>query len=229
MVLISKPQQSNNKNDSTSKDRATKKTRSIYNRIASVYDITRSIPDLLLLGKWRKRLAEEAEGRVLEVGIGTGRNLSLYTEKVDEVHGIDLSPGMLEKARNRAKNLEVSDSKNIKVNLSEMDVQNLEFSGEHFDTIISTFVFCSVPDPIKGLKEVRRVVKPSGKVLMLEHVLSGIPILSSTMKLLNPVAGAVSGSEISRKTLKNLEKADLKIVKNENVLLDVIKFVEAKR
>jgi len=173
-VLISKPQQSNNKNDSTSKDRATKKTRSIYNRIASVYDITRSIPDLLLLGKWRKRLAEEAEGRVLEVGIGTGRNLSLYTEKVDEVHGIDLSPGMLEKARNRAKNLEVSDSKNIKVNLSEMDVQNLEFSGEHFDTI-------------------------------------------------------VSGSEISRKTLKNLEKADLKIVKNENVLLDVIKFVEAKR
>lgn len=122
--------------------------------------------DKLTPKKLRKEFIQLAQGEVLEIGIGTGVNLEFYTEDVS-VTGIDFSQKMLEKARKKADKL----TRNI--NILEMDVERLDFADDSFDTVVATCVFCSVPNPIQGLKEVRRVTKPSGKIILLEHMRSG--------------------------------------------------------
>ena len=121
-----------------------------------------------------------AQGEVLEIGIGTSVNLEFYPEDVS-VTGIDFSPKMLEKARNKADKL----TQNI--NILEMDVERLDFADDSFDTVVVTCVFCSVPNPIQGLKEVRRVTKPSGKIILLEHMRSGNEFIGKIMDMLNPI------------------------------------------
>ena len=135
--------------------------------------------DKLTPKKLRKEFIQLAQGEVLEIGIGTGVNLEFYPEDVS-VTGIDFSPKMLEKARKKADKL----TQNI--NILEMDVERLDFADDSFDTVVATCVFCSVPNPIQGLKEVRRVTKPSGKIILLEHMRSGNEFIGnvySSMKL----------------------------------------------
>ena len=116
---------------------------------------------------WRRRLPDRIKGStVLEVGVGTGKNFAYYPDNV-HMTGIDLSPRMLERARKRA------NKSKIKVDLHEMDVQHLNFSDHLFDTIFATFVFCSVPDPVLGLRELKQVCKPDGRLLLLEHMRPG--------------------------------------------------------
>lgn len=133
-----------------------------YNRISSVFNAM----DKLTHKKLRKEFIQLAQGEVLEIGIGTGVNLEFYPEDVS-VTGIDFSPNMLEKARKKADKL----TQNI--NILEMYVERLDFADDSFDTVVATCVFCSVPNPIQGLKKVRRVTKPSGKIILLEHMRSG--------------------------------------------------------
>ncbi len=101
--------------------------------------------------------------QALEVGVGTGKNLPYYPREV-EITAIDFSPGMLKRARKKAS------TDDLRVALIEMDVQQLDFPDNYFDTVFATFVFCSVPDPVAGLKELKRVCKPEGKLLLLEHM-----------------------------------------------------------
>lgn len=146
-----------------------------YNRISSVFNAM----DKLTPKKLRKEFIQLAQGEALEIGIGTGVNLEFYPEDVS-VTGIDFSPKMLEKARKKADKL----TQNI--NILEMDVERLDFADDSFDTVVATCVFCSVPNPIQGLKEVRRVTKPSGKIILLEHMRSGNEFIGKIMDMLNP-------------------------------------------
>jgi ubiquinone/menaquinone biosynthesis C-methylase UbiE len=111
-----------------------------------------------------RKLLQGVKGKVLEVGIGTGRNIPYYPHNV-ELTGIDFSPKMVEIARKKAKNKE-------NVTILEMDAENMDFNDNSFDTVITSCVFCSVPDPVQGLKEIKRVCKNGGKIVMLEHVRS---------------------------------------------------------
>ena len=146
--------------------------------------------------------------------MGTGRNIPFYPAQA-RVSAMDLSPRMLERARKRAEEL------GSPVDLREMDAQQLEFSDGSFDAVVSTFVFCSVPDPVAGLREIRRVLRPGGKLYMLEHVLSHKPVLRQLMNLVNPVVVRVMGANINRETRLNLEFAGFTVLRAEALGSDI--------
>ena len=194
-----------------------------YDRFSKIYDSFESLMERRAFLKYRKKALSLAKGRVLEVGIGTGKNLPYYPKDV-EVIGIDFSKGMLEKAEKRRKELGLG---NVKLML--MDVQNLEFEDNTFDTIVSTFVFCTVPDPIKGLKEVYRVLKPGGKAIFLEHMKSESKLLNIPLYLMDPITKALVGTSMVRETQKNIEKAGFKIEGVENLFFDIVRLIIATK
>lgn len=173
-----------------------------YDRIAPFYDWFEAPMDLLGGNARRRRILEDVRGRVLEVGVGTGRNLPLYPRGA-RITGIDVSKGMLERARRRATDAAAE------VELREADAHALPFEDDSFDVATATCVFCSVDDPVRGLREVARVVRPDGEVRLLEHVRPRSPILAGLFDLLSPVVRRIFGPEINRRTEANVEAAGL--------------------
>jgi ubiquinone/menaquinone biosynthesis C-methylase UbiE len=139
---------------------------------------------------------------VLEVGVGTGKNLPFYPKGLD-LTAIDLTPGMLKFARQRAAELDVE------VSLQLGDVQRLDFPDAAFDEVVATFVLCSVPDPVAGLREVARVLKPDGRLLLLEHVRSAYFLVGLLMDALNPLVVRITGANINRRTVENVQRSGL--------------------
>lgn len=186
---------------------ATAATRARYNRIAPVYDLIETLSERSFK-PLREKLWSQARGEILEVGVGTGKNFSYHPRNV-HVIGIDLADQMLARARSRARQLDAS------VELAEGDVQQLEFASNTFDTAIATCVFCSVPDPVRGLRELNRVVKPNGKILLLDHVRIDQPIIGRLMDVLNPIVVRLWGANINRRTIENVQRAGLCIEQME--------------
>ncbi|HEY3363483.1 MAG TPA: class I SAM-dependent methyltransferase [Symbiobacteriaceae bacterium] len=197
--------------------RKTESIRRKYNRNALVYDAM----DQMVRDDWRLRVIGQARGRVLELGVGTGKNLGLYDPAVTaELVGIDFSPAMLARARSKPCR--------VPLTLLEMDAQQLTFPDHSFDTVLATCVFCTVPDPVLGLREARRVCKPDGRVLLLEHVRLDRPVLGRLMDLLDPLSVAVIGTHINRRTVENARLAGLTIERVEPVRGDLVKLILAR-
>jgi ubiquinone/menaquinone biosynthesis C-methylase UbiE len=192
-----------------------------YNRIALLYDFLEGPMEHLRFDAWRKRLRAVIQGeRALEVGVGTGKNLIYYPADV-QMTAIDFSPSMLARARRKAKKL------NLQIDLQEMDVQHLEFPDHVFDTVFATFVFCSVPDPVAGLRELKRVCKPGGKLFLLEHMRPGNPVLGFIFDVFNPLIVRMMGANINRRTINNIQLAGWQIKAQENLSGDIVKWIEA--
>jgi ubiquinone/menaquinone biosynthesis C-methylase UbiE len=128
---------------------------------------------------------------------------------------------MLEKARQRAQR------EGVKVELRLMDAQQLDFPDDRFDTVMTTFVFCSVPDPVLGLRELRRVTRRDGKVLLLEHVRPP-GWLGNLFDVANPVVVRLWGANINRWTVENAQRAGLDIERVENLWRGVVKLIVAR-
>jgi len=204
-------------------DLATTTIRKRYQRIAPVYDWMEKMMEGQFRAGRQKLWSSITGPQVLEVGVGTGRNMEYYPPGA-RITAIDLTPGMLERAQKRATEL------GQQVDLRLMDVQCLEFPDASFDTVVSACVFCSVPDPVLGLKEVLRVTKPDGKVILLEHVRSKQRIVGKMMDLLNPLVVRMMGSNINRRTIENVEKAGLVIERVETLGRDgIVKLIFATR
>ncbi len=205
------------------RDRATRLTRARYDRIAGIYDRLERRIETQRFQQWRTMLWSHVRGpRVLEIGVGTGKNMPFYRQDW-QITAIDLSPRMLEQAKRRA------EREHVAVDLRLADAQALPFADASFDTVIATFVFCSVPDPAQGLREVVRVLAPFGQLLLLEHVLSHKAFLRPLMHLVNPLMVRMSGANINRETLQNVERAGFAIQHVDDLWGDIFKFIEAEK
>ncbi len=193
-----------------------------YNRNAPLYDLMEVLVERSYFSRWRQLLWSKVEGaRILEVGVGTGKNFPYYHADA-EITAVDFSEKMLEHAQNRAS------KQRMKVRLQQMDVQNIEFEDNTFDTVVASFVFCSVPDPVRGLMEIERVCKPGGKVVLLEHVLSANRILGWLMNLANPLVVRMMGANINRRTVDNVSKSSLVVEHVADLGAGIFKLIEAR-
>ncbi len=213
MSLTASPE----KQPETEKDPATIR----YDRNAWFFDSMDSLFGKMM-GDGKEKLVAKAKGKVLEVGVGTGASLAHYPKGV-ELAGLDISPKML--ARAKAK----SDCFPGQLTLRVGDVQSLDFPDDSFDMVITSCVFCSVTDPIKGFQEINRVLKPDGIGLHLEHVRSKKPIVGKLMDILNPIVVRMMGANINRDTAENIRRSGLLIMEEKDRWLDILKlFTVAK-
>lgn len=202
---------------------ATEAARRRYDRIAPVYDLMEGLAERSRYRGWREELWSKVEGsNILEVGVGTGKNFPYYPANA-QITAIDFSEKTLAQAREKAM------KQGVQVRLQWMDVQNLEFEDNAFDTVVAYFVFCSVPDPIRGLREVKRVCKPGCKVILLEHVLSANPLLALLMNLVNPIVVRAQGANINRRTVDNLVKSGLSVERVTDLSAGIFKLIEARK
>jgi len=197
-----------------------------YNRVSCIYDFLETVMENSVFSRYRMILMKElpCNGKVLEIGIGTGKNISYYPSSV-EVTGIDFSIGMLKFAKKRQKAFQGS-----KLTLLEMDAQNMTFESNTFDAVVSTFVFCTVPDPVKGLKEAKRVLKKEGKAIFLEHMRSQNGFINTFLYLANVITKPLFGTSTVRDTKRNILQAGFEIEKEIHLVFDVVRiFVCTKK
>jgi len=152
----------------------------VYDKLARVYDLI--FGPTLHPGRLQalRRMSIQANEHVLEVGVGTGINLSLYPKQCS-VTGIDFSSSMLEKARERAARKE-----GRPVRLLQMDAADLKFADDTFDIVYAPYLISVVPDPVKVAREMRRVCRPGGRIVFLNHFLSSNPLLSRAERMISP-------------------------------------------
>jgi SAM-dependent methyltransferase len=166
-------------------------------QIPWLYDAACAVSEWTGLGRWRRWLVEGARGRTLDLGCGTGRNLPLYGPGV-RVVGVDPAWPVLGRARRRAPG----------VPLVRARAEALPFRSGVFDTVVSGLAFCSVPDPARGLSEVRRVLRPGGRLRMLEHVRSTRPWRGRVQDAIQPCwTWVMGGCRPNRETERTVEAA----------------------
>jgi len=153
----------------------------VYENLSAVYDLT--FGPMLHPGRLfaKDRLGIKPGDRLLEVGVGTGINASLYPSHC-HVTGIDFSPKMLEKARERVERKNLAN-----IRLLEMDAQNLTFPDNSFDIVYAPYLISVVPDPVQVVREMRRVCRPGGRIVILNHFLSSNPVFSAVERAISPL------------------------------------------
>ncbi len=129
----------------------------------------------------RRDVLSAARGRVLEIGVGTGLNLPLYPQHVRQITAIDANAGMMPRAQKRAARTD------IEIDFRIVSTEGLPLASGQFDTVVSTWTLCSIPDVAAALQEVRRVMKPDGIFLFVEHGLSDDPRIRSWQNRLTPL------------------------------------------
>jgi ubiquinone/menaquinone biosynthesis C-methylase UbiE len=201
---------------------ATRREQALYDGKSRLYDLMDWPVDAMGMGRLRRRLWEQVRGRrVLEVGVGTGRNLPHYPLESRAV-AVDLSPGMLRRAVKRAGRA------GRQVDFVLADAQHLPFRDGAFDTVAATCLFCSVPDPVQGLRELRRVSRREGSTLLLEHVRARNPLLGKVMDWLNPLSVRFQGVNINRDTVNNVKLAGFAIEREDSFMMSIVKMLRVR-
>jgi SAM-dependent methyltransferase len=187
----------------------------------------RGLAESYFMGPMRQDTAGKASGVVLEIGAGNGLNFPYYDPaKVERVEATEPDVTMLRNARNHIKNARVP------VNLTQAAAESLPFADATFDSAVVTLVFCSVDDPLRGFREVMRVLKPGGTLYMLEHVRSRNALLAGVQNIMTPISRAVNGNcHWNRNTAGILSAAGFDITNRRDfyVFLIPMLFVEATR
>jgi len=159
------------------------------------------------------------KGRVLFLAVGTGLDIQFFPTGRNVV-GVDISDKMLEMARPRL------DAYDGTIETHAMDVHDMPFADDEFDQVFTSCTFCSVPDPVKGLQALRRVLKPGGELRMFEHTGSKYYPFRLMMNVMTPLSRRV-GPEMNRDTVSNVEAAGFELREVKHVFLDVVKTIHA--
>ena len=189
---------------------------------ARYYERTsRSADEEAFMNPLRKEVTSLARGRVLEVGAGNGLNFAFYDPNISErVDAIEPDSAMLEYARERAA------AARVPINLVQTPVERLPFADETFESAVVTLVFCSVNDPLRGLSEIRRVLKPGGMLLMVEHVRARGIVASTIQTLATPVTRLLLGNcHWNRDTGKTVVEAGFQIEQKRDFTWSMMPFM----
>jgi ubiquinone/menaquinone biosynthesis C-methylase UbiE len=194
-------------------------TQEKWDRAAASFDLMSSRGP-----EWRWSPAKRAffspmEGRILFLAVGTGLDIQFFPPD-REIVGIDISPKMLEIARSRA------EAYPGKLTLREMDVHDLDFEPGSFDQVFTSCTFCSVPNPVKGLEALRRVLRPGGALRMFEHTGSRYFPFNLMLNIMTPLSRRL-GPEMNRPTVDNVRRAGFKVEAVDRLYLDVVKTITA--
>jgi ubiquinone/menaquinone biosynthesis C-methylase UbiE len=182
----------------------------VWDKTAPGYDKQISFFEKLQFTGGRAWLGERAHGQVLEVAIGTGRNLPHYPPDVS-LTAIELSPAMLAIARQRAADLALD------VDLREGDAERLPFDDASFDTVVCALSLCTIPSPVAALGEMRRVLRPGGRLLLLDHIGSSWPPVYAVQWLLERFTIRSAGEHFTRRQLPLVRAAGFQVVESERL------------
>jgi ubiquinone/menaquinone biosynthesis C-methylase UbiE len=191
-----------------------------YDRFARWYDLVEGVPDLLGVRKLRRRLLRQASGNVLEVAVGTGKNLPYYPPGC-RIIAMDVSREMLNVARKRAAELSMD------VSFLLADAQALPFPDHSFDTVVSSLSTCTFPEAVIALQEMARVCRTEGRVLLLEHGRSNREWLGRWQDRREDSFAKQLGCHWNREPLELVRKAGLKINNSRRVFFGVFHQIEA--
>lgn len=180
----------------------------LYDQEARDYDRGVAWFERALVKDGRQWVCSQARGDVLEIAVGTGRNLPFYPPDA-QVTGIDVSSAMLALARNRANEMR------RQIDLRVGDAQSLEFPAAMFDTVVCTLALCTIPDPARAVAEAARVLRPGGQLLLLEHVRSPILPVRALEWILEPLSVRFEADHLLREPLTYVTASGLRIERLE--------------
>lgn len=195
-------------------------TQAKWDRMAKNFDVMNSKGPEWRWGPLKRELFSNMKGHVLFLAVGTGLDIGFFP-KGQRITGIDISPKMIEVARPRAEAYEGEMSVEV------MDVHEMPFEPGSFDQVYTSCTFCSVPNPVKGLKALRRVLVPGGEIRMFEHTGSRYFPFNVMMHLMTQLTKRV-GPDMNRLTEENVRLAGFEDVAVRNVYLDVVKIIEGR-
>jgi len=192
-----------------------------YNKYARWYDILEKIPEFLGISRVRKTLFRKASGEVLEVAAGTGNNLRHYPKDC-KITLIDLSRSMLNIASEKAR------KQKLNISIREMDAESLEFPENSFDTVVDSLSLCTLTQPVQALREMARVCKPNGRILLLEHGRSSKEGLARWQDKKAEKHAKRFGCNWNRNILGLVGEANLEIVSSKQYCFGVFHAIEVK-
>jgi ubiquinone/menaquinone biosynthesis C-methylase UbiE len=200
----------------------TERVRRVQDKQAPRYDRQISFFERILFEDGREWACSRASGKTLEIAVGTGRNLPHYAGDV-ELTGIELSPEMLAIANKRAEQV------GREADLRLGDAQELDFPDATFDSVVCTLALCTIPDDRAAVAEVKRVLRPGGRFLLLEHVRSPIRFVRAVERLIEPLAIRFEADHLTREPLRHLKAEGFQLEELERSKWGIVERVAARK
>ena len=198
----------------------TARQKQVWDKAAPGYDKQIAFFEKIQFAGGREWLGTRARGRVLEVAIGTGLNLPHYPTDAT-ITGIELSPAMLAIARHRATSL------GLDADLREGDAEHLPFGDASFDTAVSALSLCTIPRPAAAIAEMRRVLVPGGRLLLLDHIGSTWPPIYAAQWLLERITIRAAGEHFTRRQLPLVQAAGFQVMETERLKAGTVERIHA--
>jgi ubiquinone/menaquinone biosynthesis C-methylase UbiE len=199
----------------------TERLKRVWEKEAPNYDRRISLFERVLIADGREWVCSRASGEVLEVAVGTGRNFTFYPQGV-RLTGIDLSPAMLEIARKRAEEL------GLDTDLKEGDAQQLPFPDAAFDAVVCTLSLCNIPDDRMAIAEMKRVLRPGGRLLLLDHVRASSKAWLAAQRMLEPLFWRFSCDHLLRRPLEHVLAEGFRVEQRERYKAGIVERLSAR-
>jgi ubiquinone/menaquinone biosynthesis C-methylase UbiE len=200
----------------------TERLKRVWEREAPTYDRRMGFFERVLFADGREWVCSRASGEVLEVAVGTGRNFPFYPQGV-RLTGIDLSPAMLEIAGKK------TDELGLDAHLREGNAQELAFPDASFDTVVCTLSLCNIPGDRRAIAEMKRVLRPGGRLLLLDHVRASSKVWLAVQRVLEPLSWRFSCDHLLRRPLEHVLAEGFEVEQRERYKAGIVERLSARK